>query len=114
TMVTRKVVQLGHVLPRRTPTGEVLSVASSDSDEFGALTEIISRAASQVVAYLVVAFIVLSISPALGVLMLLAAPVLVAAAMPMLKPLHRRQQIERSRNSDLTSMATDIVAGLRI
>ena len=113
-MVTRKVVQMGHVLPRRTPTGEVLSVASSDSDEFGALTEIISRAASQVVAYLVVAFIVLSISPTLGILILLAAPVLVTAAMPLLKPLHRRQQIERSRNSDLTSMATDIVAGLRI
>jgi len=113
-MVTRKVVQMGHVLPRRTPTGEVLSVASSDSDEFGALTEIIARAASQVVAYLVVAFIVLSISPKLGILILLAAPVLVSAAMPLLKPLHRRQQVERSRNSDLTSMATDIVAGLRI
>jgi ABC-type multidrug transport system fused ATPase/permease subunit len=113
-MVTRKVVQMGHVLPRRTPTGEVLSVASSDSDEFGALTEILARAASQVVAYLVVAFIVLSISPELGILILLAAPVLVTAALPLLRPLHRRQQIERSRNSDLTSMATDIVAGLRI
>src|SRR3954470_3305918 len=113
-MVTRKVVQMGHVLPRRTPTGEVLAVASSDSDEFGALTEIVARAGSQLVAYLVVAFIVLSTSPALGVLMLLAAPVLVAAAMPMLRPLQARQQTERSRNSDLTSMAADIVAGLRI
>jgi ABC-type multidrug transport system fused ATPase/permease subunit len=113
-MVTRKVVQMGHVLPRRTPTGEVLSVASSDSDEFGALTEILARSASQVVAYLVVAFIVLSISPTLGVLILLAAPVLVAAALPLLRPLHRRQQLERARNSELTSMATDIVAGLRI
>jgi ABC-type bacteriocin/lantibiotic exporter with double-glycine peptidase domain len=113
-MVTRKVVQMGHVLPRRTPTGEVLSVASSDSDEFGALTEIIARSASQLVAYLVVAFIVLSISPDLGILILLAAPVLVGAAMPLLRPLHRRQQLERVRNSDLTSMATDIVAGLRI
>jgi ABC-type multidrug transport system fused ATPase/permease subunit len=113
-MVTRKVVQMGHVLPRRTPTGEVLSVSSSDSDEFGALTEIVARAASQLVAYLVVAFIVLVTSPQLGVLMLLAAPVLVTAAMPLLKPLHRRQQVERGRNSELTSMATDIVAGLRI
>jgi ABC-type multidrug transport system fused ATPase/permease subunit len=113
-LVTRKVVQMGHVLPRRVPTGEVLSVASSDSDEFGALTEIISRSASQLVAYLVVAFIVLTTSPQLGVLMLLAAPVLVGAAMPLLRPLHRRQQIERGRNSELTSMATDIVAGLRI
>jgi ABC-type bacteriocin/lantibiotic exporter with double-glycine peptidase domain len=78
------------------------------------VTEIISRAASQLVAYLVVAIIVLSTSPALGILMLLAAPVLVAAAMPLLRPLHGRQQIERSRNSDLTSLAADIVAGLRI
>jgi ABC-type multidrug transport system fused ATPase/permease subunit len=113
-MVTRKVVQMGHVLPRRVPTGEVLSVASADSDEFGALTEIIARAGSQLVAYVVVAAIVLSMSPELGVLMLLAAPILVAIALPLLRPLHRRQQIERSRNSDLTSMATDIVAGLRI
>jgi ABC-type multidrug transport system fused ATPase/permease subunit len=113
-LVTRKVVQMGHVLPRRMPTGEVLSVASADSDEFCALTEIIARAASQVVAYLMVAFIVLSISPELGILILLAAPVLVGAALPLLRPLHQRQQLERSRNSDLTSMATDIVAGLRI
>ena len=48
-MVTRKAVQLGHVLPRRSPTGEVLSVSSSDSDEFGALTEILSRAVAQLV-----------------------------------------------------------------
>src|SRR3954465_4093758 len=113
-MVTRKVVQMGHVLPRRVPTGEVLAVASADSDEFGALTEIIARAGSQLVAYLVVAAIVLSTSPMLGILMLRAAPVLVAAALPLLRPLHRRQQLERGRNSDLTSMATDIVAGLRI
>ena len=113
-MVTRKVVQMGHVLPRRTPTVEVLAVASSDSDEFGALTEIVARAGSQLVAYVVIAFIVLSTSPMLGVLMLLAAPVLVAASLPLLRPLHRRQHLERTRNSDLTSMATDIVAGLRI
>ena len=71
-MVTRKVAQMGHVLPRRTPTGEVLSVASADSDEFGALTEIVSRSGSQLISYVVVAFIVLCTSPELGVLMLLA------------------------------------------
>jgi ABC-type multidrug transport system fused ATPase/permease subunit len=113
-MVTRKAVQLGHVLPRRTPTGEVLSVASSDSDEFGGLTEIVARALSQLVAYLTVATIVLLTSPTLGLMVLAAAPVLVGVALPLLRPLHRRQQAERTRNSTLTSMATDIVAGLRI
>ena len=113
-MVTRKVAQMGHVLPRRSPTGEVLSVSASDSDEFGALTEILARAAAQLASYLTVAAIVLTMSWQLGVVVLVAAPVLVLAAMPLLRPLHRRQQVERSRNSELTSLATDIVAGLRI
>ena len=113
-MVARKSVQMGHVLPRRTPTGEAISVASSDSDEFGALTEITARAGSQLVGYLVVAAIVLNTSVAMGLLVLVAAPVIVGAALPLLRPLHRRQEVERSRSSELTSMATDIVAGLRI
>ncbi|MCY4724905.1 ABC transporter ATP-binding protein [Nocardioides sp. STR2] len=113
-MVTRKVAQMGHVLPRRSPTGEVLSVASSDSDEFGALSEILARALGQLASYLTVAFIVLTMSWQLGLLTLLAAPVLVGSALPLLRPLHRRQQLERARTSDLTSLATDIVAGLRI
>jgi ABC-type multidrug transport system fused ATPase/permease subunit len=113
-MLTRKAVQLGHVLPRRTPTGEVLSVAGSDADEFGALTEITARAASQLVAYLTVAAIVLATSPRLGLLVLVAAPVLVGVALPLLGPLHRRQHTERQRTSTLTSLAVDIVAGLRI
>jgi ABC-type multidrug transport system fused ATPase/permease subunit len=112
--VTRKAVQLGHVLPRRTPTGEVLSVAASDADEFGGLTEITARALSQLVAYLTVAAIVLLTSPLLGLMVLAAAPVLVGVALPLLRPLHHRQQTERTRTSTLTSMATDIVAGLRI
>jgi len=113
-MVTRKAVQLGHVLPRRVPTGEVLSVAASDADEFGGLTEITARGLSQFVAYLTVATIVLLTSPTLGLMVLAAAPVLVGVALPLLRPLHRRQEAERERNSALTSLATDIVAGLRI
>lgn len=113
-LVARKTGQLGHVLGKRTPTGEVLSVSSSDSDQFGALTEVFSRAAGSLVAFLIVAGIVLSTSPLLGVLVLIAAPVLLLIALPLLRPLQSRQAIERNRSSKLTSMATDIVAGLRI
>lgn len=113
-LVLRKAAQMGHVLPRRVPTGEVYSVASSDSDEFGAITEITARAGSQVVAFVVVAVIVIAVDPTLGLLVLVAAPVLAGVALPVLGPMHRRQEIERSRTSELTSMATDIVAGLRI
>ena len=113
-LVTRKALQLGHVLTRRTPTGEVLSVSGSDGDQFGALMEVSTRAFSQLVAYLVVAGIVLTTSVRMGLLVLLSAPLLVVLGMPLLRPMQRWQGVERSRNSELTSMATDIVAGLRI
>ncbi len=113
-LVGRKAAQLGHVLPQRTPTGEVLSVSASDSDEFGALTEIVSRFAGALMAYLVIAGLVLSTSPRLGLVVLVAAPLVALFAMPLLRPLQRREEIERSRSSDLTSLAVDIVSGLRI
>ena len=113
-LVTRKTLQLGHVLPRRTPTGEVLSVSGSDSDQFGGFIEIVTRAFSELVAFLCVAVIVISISPSMGALVLVSAPLLVLCGLPLLRPMQRWQGIERSRNSELTSMATDIVGGLRI
>ncbi|MDQ1663866.1 MAG: hypothetical protein QOJ68_3846 [Blastococcus sp.] len=113
-MVTRKTAQMGHVLPQRTPTGEILSVSAGDSDQFGALTEVLTRAAGALMAYLVVAGIVLGTSFKLGVVVLVAAPALVLLAVPLLRPLQRRQEAERARSSELTSLATDIVAGLRI
>ena len=113
-MVSRKAAQLGHVLPLRTPTGEVLSVASGDTDEFGALTEIVPRFIGAFIAYLLIAGLVLSTSFELGVVVLIFAPVIVLLASPLLRPLQQRQEVERTRTSDLTSMATDIVAGLRI
>jgi ABC-type multidrug transport system fused ATPase/permease subunit len=113
-MVNRKTLQLGHVLPQRTPTGEVLSVASGDTDTFGELTEIVCRAAGALAAYLVIAALVLSTSFWLGVMVLVTAPMIVMLALPLLGPLRRREELERTRSAELTGMATDIVAGLRI
>lgn len=113
-LVTRKTTQMGHVLPQRVPTGEVLSVAGGDSDQMGALTEVLTRAVGALLAYLVIAAIVLQTSLELGLVVLLTAPLLVILALPLLRPLERRQELERTRLSDLTSLATDIVAGLRI
>jgi ABC-type multidrug transport system fused ATPase/permease subunit len=113
-LVTRKTTQLGHVLPQRTSTGEVLSVSAGDSDEFGSLTEVVSRFVGALIAYLVIASLVLSTSVKLGIVVLVTAPLIVLFAMPLLRPLQRREEIERTRTSELTSMATDIVAGLRI
>ena len=113
-LVTHKTVRLGHVLPRRVPTGEVLSVNGSDGEQFGHFVEIVSRLVGNVIAYVVVAVIVLQVSVPLGLVVLLVAPLLVVVSTVLLRPLSAAQTRERSRDSELTSMATDIVAGLRI
>ncbi len=113
-LVIRKATQLGHVLSRRLPTGEVLSVSSSDSDIFGQTVEVFSRLVGSLAAFALVCTLMFTTSPPLGWVVLIAAPLLVAAASPVLRPLNTAQTAERTQNSDLTSMATDIVAGLRI
>ncbi|GAA1391437.1 ABC transporter ATP-binding protein [Luteococcus peritonei] len=113
-LLLRKVAQLGHVAPRRTPAGEMLSVAGGDADTFGAVTEVFGRGIAALGAFGFVAALVLNESLKLGLVTLVAAPLLVGAASPLLRPLQRAQAIERSRTSELTGMATDIVAGLRI
>lgn len=112
--VTRKSLSMGHVLSRRTPTGEVLSVSGNDGDQFGAMFEITGRVIAQLLTYVAVAIIVLATSIKLGLLVLIAGPLLVIFGAPLLGPVQHWRGIERSRTSELTSLSTDIVAGLRI
>jgi len=113
-LTTRKAVQLGHILPRRAPTGEVLSIASSDADVFGQTIEVFSRMIGALGSFVLVCVLMFTTSPTLGLVVIIAAPLLVGAASPVLRPLNAAQTAERTQNSELTSMATDIVAGLRI
>lgn len=106
--------RLGHVLARRVPTGEVLSVSSSDSDTFGATLEIAARALGAVITFGVICVLMFTTSPLEAIVVVVASPLIVAAASPVLRPLSRAQQDERTQNSELTGLATDIVAGLRI
>ena len=106
--------RLGHVLGRRVPTGEVLSVSSSDSDTFGATLEVLARAIGSLLAFGLVCVLMFTTSPKLAVVVLVLSPLLLAASTPVLRPLSAAQLAERTQNAELTSLATDIVAGLRI
>jgi len=113
-LVVAKVAELGHVLPRRTPTGEVLSVSSGDSDVFGAVLEVTERTIAALGAFLLLVWLMISTSPKLGLIVLVSSPLLVASSFFLLRPLHQAQEVERKRSSELTGRVTDIVAGLRI
>ncbi|MHA6524195.1 ABC transporter transmembrane domain-containing protein [Tessaracoccus sp. G1721] len=112
--VSRQAVHLGHVLNRRVPTGEVLSVASSDSDQFGATVDSFGHVIASAVSFLLASVLMMTTSPSLGLVVLVATPVLLLASTPVLGPLTRAQSAERTESSSLTTMATDIATGLRI
>ena len=106
--------RLGHVLGRRVPTGEVLSVSSSDSDTFGSTLEVLARAIGSLLAFGLVCVLMFSTSPLLATVVLVLSPLLLAASTPVLRPLSAAQLAERTQSAELTSLATDIVSGLRI
>lgn len=112
--VSRQAVHLGHVLNRRVPTGEVLSVSSSDTDQFGATIDSFGSAIAAAVSFVVASIVMLTTSPPLGVVVLIGTPLLLVASAPVLHPLTIAQAAERTESSSLTSLASDIVTGLRI
>lgn len=112
--VSRRAVHLGHVLNRRVPTGEVLSVSSTDSEQFGATIEAFGHVIAVAVSFGLASVLMLTTSPLLGTVVLIATPLLLLASTPVLRPLTRAQSAERSESSSLTSLASDIVTGLRI
>ncbi len=112
--VSRRAVHLGHVLNRRVPTGEVLSVSSADSDQFGATIDSFGSAVAAAISFALASVLMFTTSPVLGTVVLIATPLLLAASAPVLRPLTRAQTAERTESSSLTSLATDIATGLRI
>jgi ABC-type multidrug transport system fused ATPase/permease subunit len=113
-VVTRKSADLGATLPKQLATGEVVSIGAGDLSYIGNLMEISARFAGAIVAFVVVAAILLSSSTVLGLVVLIGVPLMLFCLGPMLRPLHKRQSAQRDAVGDLNSLGSDIVAGLRV
>ena len=113
-VVTRKSADLGATLPKHLATGEVVSVGAGDLAYVGNLMEVSARFAGAIVAFVVVASILLSTSTVLGLVVLIGVPVMLFCLGPMLRPLHKRQSAQREAVGELNSLGSDIVAGLRV
>jgi ABC-type multidrug transport system fused ATPase/permease subunit len=105
---------VGVAIRRRLPTGEVVSAATNDALHIGSAFDVTARFAGAVVSYAVVAVILLSTSVTLGVVVLLGVPAMVLLLGPLLRPLQRRQAMQREVAGRLTALGADTVAGLRV
>ena len=113
-LVNAHSARLGATLSRRIATGEVVSVGANDIAHIGNSVDALGRAAGSLVAFLVVAALLLSTSTTLGLLVLIGVPLLTVAIGPLLKPLQQRNTLARSMQGELNTLASDIVGGLRV
>jgi ABC-type multidrug transport system fused ATPase/permease subunit len=113
-LVIRAAIRLGAGLPRQVGAGEVASLGTTDVVRIGRLLDISARGTGAVVSIVIVAVILLSTSPQLGLVLLIGAPISALLILPAMGPLERRQRAERQRRGAASAVAADTVAGLRV
>lgn len=113
-LVGRQVSTTGANLPRQVSTGEVASIVASDSQYIGNLGERLPEVIGAAVSFLVVAVLMLRTSVRLGIIVMIGMPLVAWVVTLVIRPLQRRQAVQREAQSAVTTITTDTVAGLRI
>lgn len=113
-LISRQAVRLGADLPRLVSTGEVSAINSNDVERVSRIYDLIPRMCGAIVSFLVVATLLITSSPEMGLMVVIAVPLLSLLIAPIIKPLQHRESTQRDRLSSSSALAADIVAGLRI
>ncbi|TWF81273.1 ABC-type multidrug transport system fused ATPase/permease subunit [Pseudonocardia hierapolitana] len=106
--------RLGATLERRTTKGEVVSIGLGDVITVSTALTVAGPSVGAVVTYIVVAVLMLAISPLLAVVVLLGVPLLAIFVGPLLGRLRALEGTYRIRQSGLNARLLDIVGGLRV
>ena len=104
----------GPALTRALPEGEVLTTFTTDFGRMGSTFDVSARFSGALVAFVVVATILLRTSTTLGLVLLLGGPVLISSLALVMKALGRRQEEQRAEFGALSALGADTVAGLRV
>ncbi|WP_380169438.1 ABC transporter ATP-binding protein [Jannaschia sp. R86511] len=112
--VSRHLRRAGPAVAQQVPTGEVVSTVASDADRIGGALDVVPRFAGAVAASGVIAVVLLTRSPTLGLVVLVGVPLCVASLALVVRPLHTRQRAQREVAGRLTTLGADTVAGLRV
>jgi ABC-type multidrug transport system fused ATPase/permease subunit len=113
-LVGRHAARTGPALPAAIPAGDVVNTVASDAMRVGGVYDVSARFAGAIVAWLMIAGLLLSSSIELGALVLIGVPVLMLLTLPMMRPLHSTQAVQREVVGKLTALGADTVSGLRI
>ena len=112
--VGRQISATGKDLSRQVSTGEVATIIASDADYLGKFIEHLPALLGAAASFLVVAVLMLRTSVSLGLIVILGMPLVAAIVTLVIRPLQKRQAVQREAQSAVTTVTTDTVAGLRI
>ena len=113
-LVGRQISATGKDLSRQVSTGEVATIIASDADYLGKFIEHLPALLGAAASFLVVAALMLRTSVSLGLIVILGMPLVAAIVTLVIRPLQKRQAVQREAHSTVTTVTTDTVAGLRI
>lgn len=113
-VVVRQAVRLGSSLSRQTGAGEVVTIGVGDVQTISQSLTVVGPGVGAVVAYLVVAVLLVSVSPLIAVVVLLGIPVIVLLVGPLLGRLQGSETEYRERQGVLTARIGDLAGGLRV
>ena len=113
-LVGRQVSATGKDLSRQVSTGEVATIIASDADHLGKLIQHLPALLGAAASFVVVAVLMLRTSVSLGLVVILGMPLVAAIVTLVIRPLQKRQAVQREAQSAVTTVTTDTVAGLRI
>ena len=113
-LVGRQISATGKDLSRQVSTGEVATIIASDADYLGKLIEHLPALLGAAASFIVVSFLMLRTSVSLGLIVILGMPLVAAIVTLVIRPLQKRQAVQREAQSAVTTITTDTVAGLRI
>jgi len=113
-LVGRHASRTGPALPAAIPSGDVVNTVAADAMRVGGMFDVSARFAGAVVVWLGIAAYLFASSAKLGAIVLFGVPVLMVLTVPMMRPLHSTQAVQREVVGKLTALGADTVAGLRI
>ncbi|WP_425565707.1 ABC transporter transmembrane domain-containing protein [Pseudonocardia ailaonensis] len=112
--LTHRVLHAGGGADAGRLSGELVNISTSDAKRVGTANVVVPFGLAAIVAVLVSAAVLLTISVPLGLLVLLGTPPLLLLTHYASKPLERRSEAEQARAAHASGVAADLVAGLRV
>ncbi|MEQ4722871.1 ABC transporter ATP-binding protein [Nonomuraea sp. B19D2] len=113
-VVVLQATRLGAALSRKVTAGEVVTIGFGDAGVIAHALTITGPGVGAVLAYVVVAALLLAVSPLLAAVVLLGVPLLAVLLGPLMGRLRGAETVYRARQGELAARFGDIAAGLRV